>query len=115
MVLRLAWRNVWRNPRRTALTIAATIFAVVLTVLAVAMSTGTHEKMIEDSVRLGSGHVQVYGPGYLSKRTLEHYVDYDEALADRIAREPGVVGFSARVVSSGLLSRATYRSTAPAT
>jgi ABC-type lipoprotein release transport system permease subunit len=103
--LRLAWRNVWRNPFRTALTIAATVFAVVLTVLVVALNTGTHEKMIEDSVRLGSGHLQVYGPGYLEKRTLEHYLEYDEDLVDTIASEPGVEGFAGRVVSFGLLSR----------
>ena len=66
----MAWRNVWRNPRRTGLTIAATVFAVVLVMFAVALAAGTHEKMIEDSVRLASGHVQVSGPGYRETRTL---------------------------------------------
>ena len=56
-------------------------------------------------MRLGSGHLQVYGPGYLENRTLEHYLEYDEDLVDTIASEPGVEGFAGRVVSFGLLSR----------
>ena len=62
---RLAWRNVWRNKRRTALCVAATVFAVYLVVLSVAMADGTHEKMIEDGVRLHSGHISITGPDYL--------------------------------------------------
>jgi len=103
--LRLAWRNVWRRPRRTGLTAAATVFAVVLVMFSVAMAAGTHEKMIEDGVRVNSGHVQVAGEGYLEKRTLEQFVVYDETLAALIDATPGVAGHAPRVVSFGLLSR----------
>jgi ABC-type lipoprotein release transport system permease subunit len=103
--LRIAWRNVWRNPRRTALTVAATVFAVVLVMFAVAMGAGTHEKMIEDTVRVNSGHLQVTGRDYVEKRTLEQFVVYDAALAARLERTPGVVGHAPRLVSFGLVSR----------
>ncbi|MFP6607417.1 MAG: ABC transporter permease, partial [Myxococcota bacterium] len=71
---RLAWRNVWRNRRRTGLCVAATVFAVFLVVLSVAMADGSHEKMIEDGVRMQSGHITVTGVGYLDDRTLERFV-----------------------------------------
>jgi ABC-type lipoprotein release transport system permease subunit len=103
--VRMAWRNVWRNPRRTGLTVAATVFAVVLVMFSVAMAAGTHEKMIEDSVRVNAGHVQVSGPGYLEKRTLEQFVVYDDALARSIEATPGVEGQAPRILSFGLLSR----------
>jgi ABC-type lipoprotein release transport system permease subunit len=103
--VRMAWRNVWRNPRRTGLTVAATVFAVVLVMFSVAMAAGTHEKMIEDSVRVNAGHVQVSGPGYLGKRTLEQFVVYDDALARSIEATPGVEGQAPRILSFGLLSR----------
>ena len=110
LIFRLAWRNVWRNPRRTGLTVAATVFAVVLVVFLVSLSTGTHEKMIEDSVRIGSGHVQVAGKGYLARQTLEQFVSYDSALSERIGQLPDVIGHAPRVQSFGLLSHdsATY-------
>lgn len=103
--LRIAWRNVFRNPRRTGLTVAATVFAVVLVMVAVAMGAGTHEKMIEDSVRVNAGHVQVSGAGYLEKQTLEQFVRYDEALAKTLGSADGVQGVAPRIVSFGLLSQ----------
>ena len=101
---RLAWRNVWRNKRRTGLCVAATVFAVFLVVLSVAMAAGTHEKMIEDGVRLQSGHVTVTGLGYLEDRTLEHPLMLDEDLVARIEEQPAVLGWAPRVMSFALLS-----------
>jgi len=87
--LRLAWRNVWRNPRRTGLTVAATVFAVVLVVFFVAMAAGLHEKMIEDAVRIQSGHVALAGQGYFDNRTLEQFVEFDGALRAELDATPG--------------------------
>lgn len=103
--LRLAWRNVWRNGRRTALTVAATVFAVFLVVFFVAMADGVHEKMIEDSVRIHSGHVQVAGQGYLEDRTLEQYVVLDAELERAVAATPGITGHAPRLNAFGLLSK----------
>ena len=103
--LRLAWRNVWRNRRRTGLTIAATVFAVFLVVFFVAMAAGVHEKMIEDSVRVSSGHVTVTGEDYLENRTLEQHLVLDAELLERLESLPGVVGHAPRVTAFALLSR----------
>jgi ABC-type lipoprotein release transport system permease subunit len=102
--LRLAWRNIWRNGRRTALTVAATVFAVFLVVMFVAMAAGVHEKMIEDSVRIHSGHLQLAGEGYLQDRTLEQYLELQPGLLEAIEQTPGVVGAAPRVVAFGLFS-----------
>ena len=103
-VLRLAWRNVWRNPRRTALTVAATVFAVYLVVVFVAMADGSHTKMIEDSVRIQSGHVQLAADGYLENRTLEYFLELDPGLEATLAEAPDVEAWAPRVNSAALLS-----------
>lgn len=102
---RLAWRNVWRNPRRTGLTIAATVFAVYLVAFFVAMAAGIHEKMIEDAVRMHSGHVSIAGEGYLQRRTLEEFVRFDPELERLVRGTSGVRGYAPRVVGFGLLSK----------
>ncbi len=104
LVPRLAWRNIWRNPRRTGLTVAATIFAVFLVVFFVAMAAGVHEKMIEDTVRVHSGHLAVAGEGYLEDRTLEHFLHFDPALERALEETPGVRGLAPRLIAFGLLS-----------
>lgn len=108
--LRLAWRNVWRNPRRTGLTVAATVFAIVLVMVAVALGAGVHEKMIEDAVRYGSGHVSIAGAGWLENRTLEQFVRFDPALERAIRETDGVRGYAPRVSSFALLSKANATS-----
>lgn len=104
---RLAWRNVWRNTRRTGLCVAATVFAVVLVVVSVSMQMGTHEKMIEDGVRLHSGHVTIAAEGYLRERTLEHFIVPDEATLETLDQDPGVRGYAPRVASFALVSHGT--------
>ncbi|MBW2445133.1 MAG: ABC transporter permease [Deltaproteobacteria bacterium] len=104
LILRLAWRNVWRNPRRTGLTVSATVFAVLLVIVFVSMGAGIHEQMIEDAVRLSSGHASISGRGYLENRTLEQFIDFDPELARQLDATEGVVGWAPRVVGFGLLS-----------
>lgn len=103
--LRLAWRNVWRNPRRTALTVAATVFAVFLTVVFVGMADGTYAKLIEDSVRVHSGHVTIAADGYLEERTLDNAVRLDEGLREALDDAPGVAGWTPRITSFALASK----------
>jgi len=102
---RLAWRNVWRNPRRSGLSIAATVFAVYLVVVFVAMGAGTHEKMIEDSVRLHAGHVAVTHARYGEQPTLEHTLRLDPGLRALLDARPDVRGWAPRVVGFALLSK----------
>jgi ABC-type lipoprotein release transport system permease subunit len=102
--LRLAWRNVWRNPRRTALSVAATVFAVFLVVLSVGMAAGVHEKMIEDAVRMASGHVAISGKGYRENLTLEQYVPWDGRVEEAIEAVDGVRGWAPRIQSFALIS-----------
>ncbi len=103
--LRLAWRNIWRHPVRSGLTIAATVFAVALVVFAVGMAAGSHEKMIEDSVRVHAGHLSITGVGYLDHRTLEHFVRYDGAVRELVQGAPEIRGRAPRVNGFGLLSK----------
>jgi ABC-type lipoprotein release transport system permease subunit len=101
---RLAWRNVWRNPRRTGLSVAATVFAVVLVMLSVAMAAGVHEKMIEDAVRLSSGHVAISGAGYREALTLEEFAPWDDEIAAAVDHIEGLRGAAPRITSFGLAS-----------
>jgi ABC-type lipoprotein release transport system permease subunit len=101
---RLAWRNVWRNPRRTALSVAATVFAVFLVVLSIGMADGVHEKMIEDAVRLGSGHVAISGEGFRKNMTLEQFVPWDGRVEAALADAEGLRGWAPRISSFALLS-----------
>ena len=67
MTIRLAWRSLWRNKRRTVITVCSIAFGLTFAIFFIALADGAYEQMIEQMVRIQSGHV-----------TLEH-VDYREA------------------------------------
>jgi ABC-type lipoprotein release transport system permease subunit len=71
----LSWRNIWRNPRRSVLTILAIVFAAALLVFMLSFQFGAYEDMIESSVRLSTGHIQVQAVDYLDRPEMRKVVD----------------------------------------
>lgn len=70
----LSWRNVWRNPRRSVLTILAIAFASSILVFMFSFQLGTYEDMINASVKLSSGHMQVLAEDYNDKNKVRMVV-----------------------------------------
>jgi len=64
LTLRMAWRNIWRNRRRTWLTATAMIFSNVLLVFMISLQFGSYDMMIDNTLKLFSGHLQVQADGY---------------------------------------------------
>lgn len=64
MDTQMAWRNIWRNPRRTILTVLAIVFACVLLVFMLSFSLGSYDTMINSSIKINTGHLQVQAAGY---------------------------------------------------
>jgi ABC-type lipoprotein release transport system permease subunit len=101
-LLRLAWRNLGRNRRRTGLTTAAGAFAAFLTLISLAMARGSHDRWIEQVVRLYPGHLEVSLDGYREYRTLDYSMSLG-ADADRgLDALPGIDGWAPRLESWAL-------------
>ncbi len=100
---RLAWRNIWRHPVRTQLTLAAMVFSSALLVFMVAMQTGMYAMMIENTLRLSSGHYQIQAPGYLEHPAINKTLENGQQLAADLRQQYGRV-FAARVQGFALLS-----------
>lgn len=78
LILKLAWRNLWRNKRRTLITAGSVIFAVVLALLMESMNRGSHEQMIANTLRFGTGYLQIQDTAYQETPSL----DFSFALSD---------------------------------
>lgn len=88
---RLAWRNIWRQKRRTWLTALAMIFSNVLLVFMISLQLGSYEMMINNSLRLLSGQVQVQQDGYLDEQKMRQVIPGILDLAANIRESvPGV-------------------------
>ncbi|MFL5349257.1 MAG: ABC transporter permease [Hyalangium sp.] len=106
-LLALATRNLLRNRRRTAIALAALVVGVGAMVVLRGLVNGQQQVILENVVQGQLGAVQVHREGYLanvqgSPLTLD--MEDSEALRQRIAAVPGVLGVSPRLAFGGMLS-----------
>jgi ABC-type lipoprotein release transport system permease subunit len=111
--LRLAWRNLWRNKRRTAIAGASVFFAVFLAVAMSSMTAGSHEYMIRSAVGFYTGHIQIHGPKYWEKRSLDQSIPLDPALLDSLRSLPHVVHVVPRLETAALISHGNATRVSP--
>ena len=91
IVVRLAWRNLWRHQRRTWLTVGAMVFSNTLLVFMISMQFGMYELMIDNTLKVFTGHMQVQAPGYKDdqkmRQTVPRILSLAEGLRDQFPTE----------------------------
>ncbi len=106
MDFKLAWRNIWRNPRRSILTMAAIAFATLLLVFMLSWQFGSYATMIDASVRIQTGHLQVQAHGYQEKRDIRKVVPDPAAVGEALEHTPGIEAYTFRTEGFSLVSSA---------
>jgi putative ABC transport system permease protein len=107
----IGWRNLWRNPRGTLLTALALGLGLTLLLISLGLLDGSHEQMVDNGVRFGTGDVVIQAPGYQDTGSQELLLPAPvlaaaEAFLESDAMKPVVRGVSPRLLASGLLSSA---------
>ena len=96
MTLLIAWRNLWRNPRRSVLTMTAIAFASTLLIFMLSWQFGSYETMINASVKIQTGHLQIQAPKYNEDRDMRRVVEKPEEIGKRVSTLPGVAALTFR-------------------
>ena len=110
--VKMAWRNIWRNPRRTILTISAIAFACLLLVFMLSFQFGSYETMINSSVKIYTGHLQVQSTGYQEKKSIRLVVPDPDAINKILDQIQSVEAYTYRAEAFSLVSskKRTYGS-----
>jgi len=104
MNIKMAWRNIWRNPRRTLLTISAIAFACLLLVFMLSFQFGSYDAMINASVKIHTGHLQVQAKGYKEKQQMQQVISDPAAVEYILAQIHGVEAFTPRANAFSMIS-----------
>ena len=102
--LKMAWRNIWRNPRRTFLTIAAIAFASIILVFMLSFQLGCYETMINTSVKISTGHMQIQAKGYLKDKKMRLVIKDPDPVAKFLDTIEGIDTYSFRTNGFCLVS-----------
>ncbi len=101
---RLAWRNIWRQKRRTWLTALAMIFSNILLVFMISLQFGSYDMMINNTLTMFTGQLQVQREGYLDNQKMRDVVDDVGALAGSIREQFPAANVAARANAFVLVS-----------
>ena len=104
LLLRMAWRNIWRHSRRSVLTLLAIAFGVVLLVFNIGIQQGSYDVMIDNTVRMFAGHIQVQRKGYLDTPRIRTSIPNVSKLAADLRKTTGLETVSARATGFALVS-----------
>lgn len=115
LLVRIGWRNLWRNPRGTLLTALASGLGLTLLLISLGLLDGSHEQMVGNAVRFGTGHVVIQARGYQDTGSLElllpaRVVSTTGEFLHSEALKHVLRGMSPRLLASGLLSSAANAS-----
>ena len=115
LLVKIGWRNLWRNPRGTLLTALALGLGLTLLLISLGLLDGSHEQMVGNAVRFGTGHGVIQARGYQDSGSQElllpaRVVSTTGEFLQTEALKPVVRGMSPRLLGSGLLSSAANAS-----
>ena len=94
--VRLAWRNIWRQPRRTWLTAGAIIFSNILLVFIISVQLGVYQLMLNKTLGIVTGHLQVQHADYLDDQDIRQVVPQARKIAGELRSGTGLQSIAAR-------------------
>ena len=100
----LAWRNLWRNKRRTLIASASIFFAVVLALIMRSMQEGSYDYMVDASVSMYTGYIQVHAKDYWDKKSIDKSMELSQTKIDEIDSLENVTLATPRLESFSLVS-----------
>ena len=100
----LAWRNLWRNHRRTLIMLGAVVVGVWAMIFMTALTMGMVNDMIEDSISVLPGHVQVHHPDYLDDPNVANLLPMPDDEIEATFASAGLRAWATRIKVPAVVS-----------
>jgi ABC-type lipoprotein release transport system permease subunit len=104
ILIMLAWRNLWRNHRRTLIMLGAVVVGVWAMIFMTALTMGMVNDMIEDSISVLPGHVQVHHPEYLDDPNIANLLPLSDEAIEQAFGSAGFIAWAARIKVPAVVS-----------
>jgi ABC-type lipoprotein release transport system permease subunit len=104
----LALKNILYYRGRSFTTFILTFLSTLFFIVYVSMMDGSHKSMLENSLKVYTGAIEVYKKGYRDEGGSEYYLEDVHAKIQKIQNIEGVEAVSARYETYGLLSSKEY-------
>lgn len=100
----LAWRNLWRHRWRTAIILFALALGIWSMITLGALSRGSMEQQLNNSIRNLTGHIQLHAPGYRDDPVIEYRLPSPDTSLRAVLDGPAVLSWAMRVRVPAVIS-----------
>ena len=107
MLWKIAWRNIWRNKRRSFIVLVSIVVGLVAMVLTDTLYLGTIRQMLDNRIGSHIGHIQIHRQGFRDDPSVKHFLPNSRKVEQIVSQQLGILAYSRRVLSFGLVSSAT--------
>ncbi len=97
LVVTLAWRNLWRHTRRTLMILFAFALGVWSMVVIAAITRGSMEQQLDNSILTLTGHIQLHAPGYRDDAVIDYRFAPPDAVLRAVLDGSDVTAWASRV------------------
>lgn len=108
----LALKNTLFYKGRSVATFILTFISTLLFVMYVSMMDGSHNSMLENSLKIYTGAIEIYKKDYRDIGGNDYLIQDVKAITDKLEKIEGIEAFSARYETYGLLSNKEYSAAA---
>lgn len=102
MLFKIAFRNIFRQRRRSLITAISMAGGYALMSLALSVSDGTYNNMIDLFTKDHSGHIQVHFQNYLRKPKIHRVIPDIAQVQAELENIPGIASFAPRILTPAL-------------
>ena len=100
--VKIAWRNLWKNKRRTLITASAIAFSITIVIFSIAANEGQHDKMIENTMNIFSGYIQIHRLGFQDDPGVEKSFTIPPEMKKDIETEKDIAAYAPRLQTGAL-------------
>lgn len=103
-MFRLALKNALFYKNRSITTFILTFFSSMLFIIYVSMMDGSHRSMLENSLKIYTGAIEIYKKGYRDIGGNDYLIQDVKSISDKLSNIDGIETFASRYETYGLLS-----------
>ncbi len=100
----LALKNILYYKSRSITTVVLTFLSTILFIVYVSMMDGSHNSMLENSLKVYTSAIQVYKKGYRDEGGIDYFLEEIISIKEKIADIKGIKAVGARYETFGLFS-----------
>lgn len=106
MIIKIAWRNVWRSKLRSLIVITALALGIWSGIFLMGFSSGMNNQRVRDALESNIGHIQIHSPEFNIEASTTNWLYNIDNIENALDSSSIVVGYSKRVILTGMVSSA---------